>query len=284
MGELTELQAQRVGEHADETGQSGHFPGRVEHKRESVYPEETCHEAEQAVRNRAELELYEVRRMELEGKGGDPAGEGCHGDHEQGIGQTLEAGTHVELGKVYAAGDEREPWNDEQHGADVARLVGLREERGPDEVAELITADIGAAGEGDAGNDTSDKGDVLVEHTAAEPVAEAGADEGKNHLRETAAEQKCECAARDGRCETHIPRLVVAGLLVDFVQNLMDLLHGQLVRLLGEFPDEDLQRPELVGVDTGSVECQALAVGLTAVKAGVVQGEESDVGGAGDAQ
>ena len=38
-------------------------------------------------------------------------------------GQTFQPGAHIQLGKVDAAGNERKARNDEEHGADIPRLV-----------------------------------------------------------------------------------------------------------------------------------------------------------------
>ncbi len=52
-----------------------------------------------------------------------PSGE-C-GDHnnENGISEPLQAGAHIQLGEVNAAGDKRKAWDDKQHGTDISGFV-----------------------------------------------------------------------------------------------------------------------------------------------------------------
>ena len=122
-GEVKKFEPQRVRDHADETGDGGHFRRGVEHHREAVYSDEAREEPQEQVPERGDGQLREACGLEVQEQGHRVPGQRGDDDDEHGVGQAFEPGTHVELGKVDAAGDEREAGDDEEHGANVAGFV-----------------------------------------------------------------------------------------------------------------------------------------------------------------
>ena len=137
--------------------------------------------------------------MQSQQYGQNPGCHRRHGDDNERVHQTLQARPHIQLGKVNAAGNEREARDDEEHGADIPGLVlepDMQEHLQQPEQDRIRHA------RGRYGNhNVQEQGKVPLDELAADKVTYAGAPEGAEHLHKPAAKKKRKRPAGERRRE-----------------------------------------------------------------------------------
>ena len=205
----------------------------------------------------------------------DPCRHGRHQNDKDGVSQTLQPGTHIQLGKVNAARDERKARNDKEHGADISRLVLRR--YGKQHLGQLQQDGIHEACRTDRSRDAQKQGEVVLCQLAPHKVADASAAECKQHLDGAAAQQKGEAPAGQCCCKAQRNRRIQAVDALDLVEVAVQLFAGHEFALPVEVADEMLQPIQAGGVHTRICQTERLGIALGAIKTGELNGQQTNV-------
>ena len=121
---------------------------------------------------------------------------------------------------------------------------------------------------------------VPLRQPSAHILPDACAQKGQQHLDRPAAEQKREPAAGKRGCQSQLQRGIAAACLRDLIQLGVQVVRGHVHAVEREALDKALKLVELRGVDAGCRQRQRLREAVLTVGAGVLDGQQPDVGGA----
>ena len=125
---------------------------------------------------------------------------------------------------------------------------------------------------------------VPLRQPSAHILPDARTQKGQQHLDRPAAEQKRECAAGERRGRPLLQGRVAAARLRDLVKLCVQIVGRHIHAVEREALDKALELVELRGVDAGCRQRQRLREAVLTVGAGVLDGQQPDVGGAHEAE
>ena len=125
---------------------------------------------------------------------------------------------------------------------------------------------------------------VPLRQPSAHILPDARTQKGQQHLDRPAAEQKRECAAGERRGRPLLQGRVAAARLRDLVKLCVQIVGRHIHAVEREALDKALELVELSGVDAGCRQRQRLREAVLTVGAGVLDGQQPDVGGAHEAE
>ena len=131
-------------------------------------------------------------------------------------------------------------------------------------------------GQGDAAKQRQ----VPLRQPRAHILPDARTQKGQQHLDRPAAEQERESAAGERRRQPLLQRGVAAACLRDLVEPGVQVVRRHVHAVERKTLDKALELVELGGVDAGGRQRQRLGERVLAVGAGVLDGQQPDVGGA----
>ena len=179
---------------------------------------------------------------------------------------------------VDAARNERKARDDEQHRADIPRLMLWVD--GEEQRCQPEQPGIDQTRRSDGQGDAAKQRQVPLRQPRADILPNACAQKGQQHLDRPAAEQKREPAAGKRGCQSQLQRGIAAACLRDLVQLGVQVVRGHVHAVEREALDKALKLVKLRGVDAGCRQRQRLREAVLTVGAGVLDGQQPDVGGA----
>ena len=127
-----------------------------------------------------------------------PGRDSSHHYNNNGVGQSFQTGTHIQLGKVDSACDKRKARNDKQHGTDVPgfMLDGNVEQK----LCQLQEACIYKTGGGNRNCNAHKQSKMMLAKLAADGVSDACACKSQDHFQRATAQKKSKCTT--GQCRS----------------------------------------------------------------------------------
>ena len=272
-GQTDELEPQGVRYRADHGGDGRELHGTVEHQREAEHTAEAHRQPQQDARPDGQPQRQKIHRLQPQQQRHEPGGQRRHDDDHDRVGQPLKSGAHVLLGHVDAARDEREARNDEQHRADIPRLMLWVD--GPEQRCQPEQPGIDQTccrnGQGDAAKQRQ----VPLRQPRAHILPDARTQKGQQHLDRPAAEQERESAAGERRGRSLLQRGIAAACLRDLVEPGVQVVRRHVHAVERKTLDKALELVELGGVDEAIArEALRLAANKLPVKCKFVKKEE----------
>ena len=136
----------------------------------------------------------------------------------------------------------------------------------------------------DGQRDAAKQRQVPLRQPRADILPNACAQKDQQHLDRPAAEQKREPAAGKRGCQSQLQRGIAAARLRDLVKLCVQIVGRHIHAVEREALDKALELVELCGVDAGCRQRQRLREAVFTVGAGVLDGQQPDVGGAHEAE
>ena len=150
-----------------------------------------------------------------------PCRNGRNNNDNDRIGQPLQPGTHIQLGKVNSACNKRKTRNDKKHGTDISRLM-LQGNPG-NQLCDPKQNGIGNARRGNGCHNPEKQCQMMLCQFAADKVSKSCPAKSKQHFHGSSAKQKCECAACQCRGKSQSHRGIESMNPVDLIQMIMEL-------------------------------------------------------------
>ena len=136
----------------------------------------------------------------------------------------------------------------------------------------------------DGQRDAAKQRQVPLRQPRADILPDARAQKGQQHFDWPAAEQERERAAGERGCQPQLQGRVAAARLRDLVKLCVQAVRRHIYAVEREALDKALELVELRGVDAGRGQRQRLREAVLAVGAGVLDGQQPNIGGAHEAE
>ena len=136
----------------------------------------------------------------------------------------------------------------------------------------------------DGQRDAAKQRQVPLRQPRADILPDARAQKGQQHFDWPAAEQKREPAAGERGCQPQLQGRVAAARLRDLVKLCVQVVRRHIYAVEREALDKALELVELRSVDAGRGQRQRLREAVLAVGAGVLDGQQPDIGSAHEAE
>ena len=125
---------------------------------------------------------------------------------------------------------------------------------------------------------------MVLGQFASQEITDSGSQEGENHFVQIATQKKGEAATRQSGGKAESNRRVKSVELLDLVKLCMKLFSGQVLAVFWKLMDKTLQTIQLGSIDSCIGQTQRLRKTVVSIETGVVDGNKTDIGGAGDVE